>query len=73
MRKIRKTLDVTKNKLSIKFHRNLIYDQKYLKAKVRKFDGVIKKIWVMIHEKKICIIFALVAYLHNYWSCYENG
>ena len=44
MRKIRKTLDVIKNKLSIKFHRKLIYDQKYLKAKVRKFDGVIKKI-----------------------------
>ena len=43
MRKIRKTLDVTKNKLSIKFHRKLIYDQKYLKAKVRKFDDVIKK------------------------------
>ena len=43
MRKIRKTLDVIKNKLSIKFHRKLIYDQKYLKATVRKFDGVIKK------------------------------
>ena len=31
-----------KNKLSIKFHSKPIYDQKYLKAKVREFDGVIK-------------------------------
>ena len=35
--------DVIKNKLSIKFHSKPIYDQKYLKAKVREFDGVIKK------------------------------
>ena len=33
---------VIKNKLSIKFHSKPIYDQKYLKAKVRGFDGVIK-------------------------------
>ena len=34
--------DVIKNKLSIKFHRKPIYGQRYLKAKVREFDGVIK-------------------------------
>ena len=34
--------DVIKNKLSIKFHSKPVYDQKYLKAKVREFDGVIK-------------------------------
>ena len=34
--------DVIKNKLSIKFHSKPIYDQKYLKAKVREFDSVIK-------------------------------
>ena len=34
--------DVIKNKLSIKFHNKPVYDQKYLKAKVREFDGVIK-------------------------------
>ena len=33
---------VIKNKLSIKFHSKPIYDQKYLKAKVRGFDGVVK-------------------------------
>ena len=34
--------DVIKNKPSIKFHSKPTYDRKYLKAKVRKFDGVIK-------------------------------
>ena len=28
--------------LNFKFHRKPVYDQKYLKAKVREFDGVIK-------------------------------
>ena len=31
-----------KNKLDIKFHSEPIYEKKYLKAKVREFDGVIK-------------------------------
>ena len=34
--------DVIKNKLGIKFHSEPIYEQKYLKAKVREFDDVIK-------------------------------
>ena len=38
----KKIWDVIKNKLSIKFHSKPIYDQKYLKAKVREFDNVIK-------------------------------
>ena len=40
--KYKKIWDVIKNKLSIKFHSKPIYDQKYLKAKVREFDGKIK-------------------------------
>ena len=40
--KYKKIWDVIKNKLSIKFHSKPIYDQKYLKAKVREFDNVIK-------------------------------
>ena len=53
---------VIKNKLSIKFHREPIYEQKNLKARVREFDGVIKtNLWVMICQKKICIILALLA------------
>ena len=39
--KYEKTWDVTKNKLSIQFHSEPIYEQKYLKAKVREFDGMI--------------------------------
>ena len=34
--------DVIKNKLGIQFHSEPVYEQKYLKAKVREFDGVIK-------------------------------
>ena len=34
--------DVTKNKLNIKFHGEPIYENKYLKAKVREFNGNIK-------------------------------
>ena len=34
--------DVIKNKLRIKFHSEPIYENKYLKAKVREFDGSIK-------------------------------
>ena len=34
--------NVIKNKLGIKFHSEPIYEQKYLKAKVRESDGVIK-------------------------------
>ena len=40
--KYEQILNVIKNKLSIKFHSEPIYEQKYLKAKVREFDGVIK-------------------------------
>ena len=31
-----------KDKLGIKFHSESVYEYKYLKAKVREFDGVIK-------------------------------
>ena len=34
--------DVIRNKLNIKFHSEPVYEYKYLKAKVREFDGVIK-------------------------------
>ena len=34
--------DVIKNKLSIKFHSKPVYEYRYLKAKVREVDGVIK-------------------------------
>ena len=34
--------NVIKNKLNIKFHSESIYENKYLKTKVREFDGSIK-------------------------------
>ena len=37
-----KIWDVIKDKLGIKFHSELVYENKYLKAKVREFDAVIK-------------------------------
>ena len=40
--KYEKIWDVIKNKLNIKFHSQLIYENKYLKANVREFNGNIK-------------------------------
>ena len=40
--KYEKIWDVIKNKLAIKFHSEPIHEKRYLKAKVREFDGVIK-------------------------------
>ena len=44
--------DVIKNKLSIKFHSKPIYKLKYLEAKVREFDGVIKINFLANHTLK---------------------
>ena len=40
--KYNKIWNVIENKIFIKFHSEPIYDQTYIKAKVREFDGVIK-------------------------------
>ena len=40
--KYKQIWDVIKDKLGIKFHSEPVYEYKYLKAKVREFDGVIK-------------------------------
>ena len=40
--KYKHILDVIKNKLGIKFHSKPIYEEKYLKVKVKEFDGVVK-------------------------------
>ena len=34
--------DIIKDKLGIKFHSEPVYEYKYLKAKVREFDGIIR-------------------------------
>ena len=54
--------DVIKNKLSIKFHSEPVYEYRYLKAKVREFDGAIKTNFLGNDvPKEICIILALHA------------
>ena len=40
--KYKQIWDVIKNKLGIKFHSEPVYEQKYLKVKVREFDGTNK-------------------------------
>ena len=40
--KYEKIWDVIKNKLGIKFHSEPVYDETYIKAKVREFDSKIK-------------------------------
>ena len=42
MGKIWRFWNIIKNKLGIKLHSEPIYEKKYLKAKVREFDGEIK-------------------------------
>ena len=54
--------NVIKDKLGIKFHSESVYEYRYLKSKVREFDGaIIFFFWVMIYQKKICIILVLPA------------
>ena len=40
-----KIWDVIKDKLGINFHSEPVYEYRYLKAKVREFDGVKKKLF----------------------------
>ena len=54
--------NVIKNNVNIKFHSEPIYEKKYLKTKVREFDGNIKQnFWEIICQKKLLIIHALLA------------
>ena len=62
LEKYEKIWDVIKNKLGINFHSEPIYEQKYLKAKGREFDGVIKTNFLGNDmPKKIFIILLLLA------------
>ena len=40
--KYKQTWGLIKNKLGIKFHSSPVHDKKYLKTKVKEYDGVIK-------------------------------
>ena len=55
--------DKIKEKLNIKFHSMSVYDEKYIKAKVREFNGAIKTnlsiVTMLKCLKKACITLAL--------------
>ena len=53
--------DKTKEKLNIKFHSMPVYDQTYIKAKVREFDGVIKTNFLGDEIPKESIHYACIA------------
>ena len=62
LNKYNEICDKIKEKLNVKFHSMPVYDQTYIKAKVREFDGVIKTNFLDDEiPKKICIILALLA------------
>ena len=61
--KYKKRQDVIKNKLGIKFHSEPIYEKKYLKAKAREFDGVIKTKFLVDGVPKHALYLHC---LHNY-------
>ena len=44
--------DEIKETLNIKFHRMPVYDEKYIKVKVREFNGVIKRNFVGMEISK---------------------
>ena len=48
-----------KETLNVKFHSMPVYDAKYIKAKIREFNGVIKTNFLaMKYQKKMCITLA---------------
>ena len=45
-----------KKTLNIKFHSMPVYDEKYINAKVREFNGVVNtNFWGIKEQKKVCI------------------
>ena len=61
--KYEETWNVIKNKLSIKFHSKPIYGQKYLKAKVREYGGVIKTNFLVNGVPKENMHYTCIAYI----------
>ena len=60
--KIQPNLVCDRNKVGNKFYSEPVYEEKYLKTKVREFDGVIKTNFLGNDgQNNICIILALLA------------
>ena len=65
--------DVIKNKLGIKFHSEPIYENKYLKTKVRAFDCSIKTNFLSKNLQKKKKKYSLYMYcLYNSSFCLKN-
>ena len=58
-----KIWDVIKDKLGIKFHSEPVYECKYLKVKVRKFDGLIKTNFLANHMPKENIYYTCITWV----------
>ena len=71
LNKYNNTWDLIKNKLSIKFHSLSVYDQRYLKTKVREYGGAKEANFLGNDMQKKRALYSHC--LHNYWFCYENG
>ena len=67
-KKYDKIWDAIKNKLGIKFHSEPVYEYKYLKAKVREFNGVIKTNFLGNMPKKMH--YTCIAYITI--DCFKN-
>ena len=61
--KYNKIWDKIKEKLNIKFHSMPVYDQTYIKAKVREFDGKIKTNFLGDEIPKENMHYACIAYI----------
>ena len=55
--------DTIKNKLGIKFHSGPVFEYRYLKAKVREFDGVIKTNFLGNDVPKEDMHYTFIAYI----------
>ena len=53
--------DVIKNKLKIKFHSEPVYEYKYLKTKVKEYDGVIKANFLNNGKPKENMLYTCIA------------
>ena len=58
-----KIWDVIKDKLGIKFHSEPVYEYRYLKAKVREFDGAIKTNFLGNNMPKENMHYTCIAYI----------
>ena len=56
-----KIWDVIKDKLNIKFHSELVYEYKYLKAKVREYNGEIKTNFLNNGMPKENVLYSCIA------------